>query len=126
MKSLVTLKSSKDFLEAKKGLFYRSRSFLLQAFEVKNSNEIKVGYTVSKQNGNAVVRNKIKRRLRVLANTVLANYGIKKWNYVIIGKKNVMVGTINNKLELYPIEKAVKGHSKIDEELLRVSDILNV
>ena len=91
MKSLVTLKSSKDFLEAKKGLFYRSRSFLLQAFEVKNSNEIKVGYTVSKQNGNAVVRNKIKRRLRVLANTILGNYGIKNWNYVIIGKKNVMV-----------------------------------
>ena len=91
MKSLVTLKSSKDFLEAKKGLFYRSRSFLLQAFEVKNSNEIKVGYTVSKQNGNAVVRNKIKRRLRVLANTILVNYGIKNWNYVIIGKKNAMV-----------------------------------
>ena len=86
MKSLVTLKSSKDFLEAKKGLFYRSRSFLLQAFEVKNSNEIKVGYTVSKQNGNAVVRNKIKRRLRVLANTTLGNYGVKNWNYVIIGQ----------------------------------------
>ena len=27
----------------------------------------------------------------MLANTVLANYGIKKWNYVIIGKKNAMV-----------------------------------
>ena len=98
MKSLVTLKSSKDFLEAKKGLFYRSRSFLLQAFEVKNSNEIKVGYTVSKQNGNAVVRNKIKRRLRVLANTILGNYGIKNWNYVIIGKKNVMVEDITTSL----------------------------
>ena len=90
MKSLVTLKSSKDFQDAKKGLFYRSRSFLLQAFKVKNNKEIKVGYTVSKQNGNAVVRNKIKRRLKVLANRILGNHGIDNWNYVIIGKKNAM------------------------------------
>ena len=41
-------------------------------------------------------------------------------------KNNVMVGTINNKLELYPIDKAVKGHSKIDTELLRVSDIMSI
>jgi 6-phosphofructokinase 1 len=37
-----------------------------------------------------------------------------------------MVGTINNKLELCPIEKAVKGTSKIDTELLRVSDIMSI
>jgi 6-phosphofructokinase 1 len=42
------------------------------------------------------------------------------------GKNNVMVGTVNNKIELYPIDKAVKGYTKIDEELLRVSDILNI
>ena len=59
---------------------------------------------------------------RVLASRM----GVKAVESLMAGKKNVMVGTINNKLELYPIEKAVKGHSKIDEELLRVSDILNV
>jgi len=37
-----------------------------------------------------------------------------------------MVGTINNKLELCPIEKAVKGDSKIDKELIRVSDIMSI
>ena len=37
-----------------------------------------------------------------------------------------MVETINNKIELYPIEKAIKGYSKIDEELLRVSDIMSI
>ena len=59
---------------------------------------------------------------RVLASRM----GVKAVESLIAGKKNVMVGTINNKLQLYPIEKAVKGHSKIDEELLRVSDILNI
>ena len=59
---------------------------------------------------------------RVLASRM----GVKAVESLMAGKKNVMVGTINNKLELCPIEKAVKGHSKIDEELLRVSDILNI
>ena len=58
---------------------------------------------------------------RVLASRM----GVKAVETLIEGKHNVMVGTINNKLELYPIDKAVKGHSKIDEELLRVSDIMS-
>ena len=58
---------------------------------------------------------------RVLASRM----GVKAVESLLEGKKNVMVGTINNKLELYPINKAVKGHSKIDEELLRVSDIMS-
>lgn len=58
---------------------------------------------------------------RVLASKM----GVKAVESLIEGKNNVMVGTINNKLELYPIDKAVKGHSKIDTELLRVSDIMS-
>ena len=58
---------------------------------------------------------------RVLASRM----GVKAVETLIEGKNNVMVGTINNKLQLYPIDKAVKGHSKIDEELLRVSDIMS-
>ncbi|MGB0479403.1 MAG: 6-phosphofructokinase [Flavobacteriaceae bacterium] len=58
---------------------------------------------------------------RVLASRM----GVKAVETLIEGKNNVMVGTINNKIELYPIDKAVKGHSKIDEELLRVSDIMS-
>jgi 6-phosphofructokinase 1 len=59
---------------------------------------------------------------RVLASRM----GVKAVESLMEGKNNVMVGTINNKLELYPIDKAVKGHSKIDAELLRVSDIMSI
>jgi 6-phosphofructokinase 1 len=59
---------------------------------------------------------------RVLASKM----GVKAVESLMNGKNNVMVGTINNIIELYPIDKAVKGHTKIDEELLRVSDILNI
>ena len=96
MNKLETLKSSKDFQRAKSGLFFRSKSFLLQAYEDKSFNKVKVGYTVSKQNGNAVVRNKIKRRLRVIAKNIIGEYGIKNWNYVIIGKKNSLIEDFKN------------------------------
>ena len=59
---------------------------------------------------------------RVLASRM----GVKAVESLLEGKKNFMVGTINNKVELYPIDKAVKGHSKIDQELLRVSDIMSI
>lgn len=59
---------------------------------------------------------------RVLASRM----GVKAVESLLKGKNNVMVGTVNNKIELYPIDKAVKGHSKIDEELLRVSDIMSI
>ncbi len=96
MNKLETLKSSKDFQRAKSGLFFRSKSFLLQAYEDKTYNKVRVGYTVSKQNGNAVVRNKIKRRLRVIAKNIIGEYGIKNWNYVIIGKKNSLIEDFKN------------------------------
>ena len=96
MNKLETLKSSKDFQKAKTGLFFRSKSFLLQAYEDKSYNKVRVGYTVSKQNGNAVVRNKIKRRLRVIAKNIIGEYGIKNWNYVIIGKKNSLIEDFKN------------------------------
>ena len=59
---------------------------------------------------------------RVLASRM----GVKAVESLLNGKYNVMVGTINNKLELCPIAKAVKGTSKIDTELLRVSDIMSI
>ena len=59
---------------------------------------------------------------RVLASRM----GVKAVESLIKGNHNVMVGTVNNKLELCPIEKAVKGDSKIDKELIRVSDIMSI
>ena len=83
---------------------------MLQAYEDKSCNKVKVGYTVSKQNGNAVVRNKIKRRLRVIAKNIIGEYGIKNWNYVIIGKKNSLIEDFKN-LELEMNTAIKKIHS---------------
>lgn len=86
-----TLKSSKDFKRLKSGKFHRSQSFILQAMENADSKKVRVGYTVTKQNGNAVIRNRIKRRLRSVAQVVFSNVENKKWDYVMIGKKNTLI-----------------------------------
>jgi 6-phosphofructokinase 1 len=59
---------------------------------------------------------------RVLASKM----GVKAVESLLEGESNVMVGTVNNKLQLCPLEKAIKGHSTIDKELIRVSDILSI
>jgi 6-phosphofructokinase 1 len=58
---------------------------------------------------------------RVLASRM----GVKAVESLLDGETNCMVGLINNKMELTPIEMAVKGHSEINKELLRVSDIMS-
>ena len=68
-----------------------------------DSKIIRVGYTVTKQNGNAVIRNRIKRRLRSVAQVVFNNVENKKWDYVMIGKKNTLITSfdrLKSELEL--------------------------
>ena len=48
--------------------------------------EMRVGFTVTKKIGNAVVRNRMKRRLRALARDHLARAGIAGADHVLIGR----------------------------------------
>lgn len=57
---------------------------------------------------------------RVLASRM----GVKAVEALLEGKTSLMVGVRNNELILTPIEKAIKGHTKMDKELIRVSDIM--
>jgi 6-phosphofructokinase 1 len=58
---------------------------------------------------------------RVLASRL----GVKAVESILEGKSNFMVGIINDKVALTPLENAIKGNSEIDKELLRVSDIMS-
>ncbi len=48
--------------------------------------QMRIGYTVTKKIGNAVVRNRMKRRLRELARDLLPESGIRGADHVLIGR----------------------------------------
>ncbi|WP_406683542.1 6-phosphofructokinase [Seonamhaeicola sp. MEBiC1930] len=58
---------------------------------------------------------------RVLASRM----GVKAVESLLEGKTTYMVGLLNNKMELTPLDNAIKGKTKINLELLRVSDIMS-
>ena len=47
---------------------------------------VRVGFTVTKKIGNAVVRNRMKRRFRSLARELLPTLGISGADHVLIGR----------------------------------------
>ncbi len=59
---------------------------------------------------------------RVLASRM----GVYAIESLLEGKSNVMIGVKNEQMILSPLEKAIKGKSEINRDLIRVSDILTV
>ena len=63
--------------------------------EIYNSEEkdaaVRVGFTITKKIGGAVIRNKIKRRFKAIIKEILNNYLKKNYDYVIIANKKSLV-----------------------------------
>ena len=59
----------------------------------KNKNNLNISFVTQKKIGNAVKRNKIKRRLRNIMNDAIKKINIKtEYSYLIISKKSVIDG----------------------------------
>ncbi len=87
---LHVLKNRADFLACNKGSYRGVKGFVLQARNRKDdTDDIGIGYTCSKKVGNAVARNRAKRRLREIAHLTLPEQGRKGWDYVLIGKREI-------------------------------------
>ncbi|WP_435140641.1 ribonuclease P protein component [Pseudopelagicola sp. nBUS_19] len=89
--SLNVIKKRRDFVWAARAKSKGTRGMMLQArargtSENVSARAIRVGYTCSKKVGNAVLRNRAKRRLREVARIVLSEYGHPGWDYVLIGR----------------------------------------
>ena len=83
------IKKRSDFLAAARARRWVTKGFVLQARRRDDDALIRVGFTCSKKVGNAVARNRAKRRLREVARRVLRDHGRPGWDYVLIGRAEV-------------------------------------
>ena len=67
-----------------------------QAMAKQESAAMRVGYTVTRKVGKAVVRNKAKRRLRAIARDVLGEHGEPGFDYVLIGRRTTSIRPYGN------------------------------
>ena len=88
-----TLRVRREFLAVAKGYKQVRRGLVLQAHprnasdsEKYSDNSIRLGLTATKKIGNAVIRNRARRRLRALAHEILSAHGQPGYDYVLIGR----------------------------------------
>lgn len=80
------MKRRQEFLAAAKGLSVSMPGLVLQGLDRKDGLPARLGFTCSKKIGNAVARNRAKRRLREAARLAIGLVAQPGHDYVLIGR----------------------------------------
>jgi ribonuclease P protein component len=84
---LARLTQRKDFLAAAEhGRRFRSPAFTVQVLDKPEQEGLRLGLTASRKTGNAVVRNRIRRRLRAAAALALAEQAERPCDLVVVAR----------------------------------------
>ena len=91
--ALTTLRKRADFLAAARARKQAMPTMIVQARRRPpgQAEGIRVGFTCSKKVGNAVMRNRARRRLREAARQILPQLGRDGWDYVLVGRRATTV-----------------------------------
>jgi ribonuclease P protein component len=90
--SLCVMRKRADYLKAASARRQGTGGFLLQARDRADADPmVRVGFTASKKIGNAVLRNRAKRRLRALVREGLAGQARPGWDYVLVARPEATV-----------------------------------
>ncbi len=87
-KKLGRLKKRSEFLHVRGGKYKARGALVIQMRQTcaADSGAMRVGFTATKKIGNAVVRNRAKRRMREIARALLPQLGEKGMDYVFIAR----------------------------------------
>lgn len=91
-RSIEVIRKRSDFLAANRGKRFVTPSFILLAHKRRpeypiSDENIRYGITITKKIGNAVTRNRMKRRFRALLAEFLPALGISGVDHIMIGRK---------------------------------------
>ncbi len=91
-KSIEVIRKRADFVAANRGKRFVTPGFILLVHKRRGDNVegdqmIRYGITVTKKIGNAVTRNRMKRRFRALIADSLPDHGIAGADHILIGRK---------------------------------------
>jgi ribonuclease P protein component len=111
-----TLKKRSEFIEvAKSNLRFYATHFLVQALPNKELSGIfRVGYVATKKTGNAVKRNKAKRRLRALVYQFKEQFTLQ-YDYVFIARNSLWLAEFDIlQHDVYKVLKKINQLDKLD------------
>jgi ribonuclease P protein component len=93
------LRQRADFLAVANGARVNAAAFVVQARRRDDDGPIRVGFTVTKKNGTATERNRIRRRLRELVKRLDAITMRPHSDYVLVGRRAALTCDFATMLE---------------------------
>jgi len=116
MKVVNRIKDSQDFATTiKHGKTVKNQSFVLH-YSISELDHTRVGLSVSKKIGNAVTRNRVKRQIRAMSDSLI-DYNTNKFDVIIIARADFLSKSFaENKLLLSNLLKNQVGIKNEEEK----------
>ena len=93
------LRQRADFLAVAHGARVSAAAFVLQSLRRDDSGPVRVGFTVTKKNGTATERNRIRRRLRELVKRLEPVSMRPHSDYVLVGRRAALTKDFSSMLD---------------------------
>jgi ribonuclease P protein component len=102
------LRQRADFLAAAGGIKAQASAFILQLRDRGDDGPARVGFTVSRKVGNAVERNRVRRRLREVVRLAAGERMRRGNDYVLIGRRATLA---------YPFDRLTRDLAGVLDDL---------